>query len=85
MEVQSEDRDAWMIAARCKDLDPAMFFPRDGAGVKFAKKICAGCPVRTSCLKYAVDNGIVFGIWGGVSERGRRQLRHKPGSSDAVA
>ena len=39
--------------------------------------MCARCPVRTECLEYALGNQEKFGIWGGLSERERRQLRRQ--------
>jgi WhiB family transcriptional regulator, redox-sensing transcriptional regulator len=35
--------------------------------------------VRTECLADALDNGIEFGVWGGMTERERRALlRRRP-------
>jgi len=31
-----------------------------------AKKICNQCPVRKDCLKWALDNKQLWGIWGGL-------------------
>jgi WhiB family redox-sensing transcriptional regulator len=53
------------------------FFPERGESVKEAKAVCTGCPVRAECLEYALDNQEKFRIWGGLSERGRRQLRRQ--------
>ena len=33
-----------------------------------AKQICADCSVQPQCLKYARDNGELFGVWGGETE-----------------
>ncbi len=64
----------WMDQARCRDIHPEVFFPHDGAGVEVAQRICAICPVRAECLEHALVNGVEHGVWGGFSERGRRQL-----------
>ena len=64
----------WMRRGRCKDMDPAIFFPNDGVGVQVAQRICAECPVRGDCLEYALDNRVDHGVWGGASERERRRL-----------
>lgn len=64
-----------MQRAACKDMDPAMFFPARGMPTEDAKAICQRCPVQGDCLEYALVNGEVFGVWGGMSERQRRRIR----------
>ncbi|HTT91952.1 MAG TPA: WhiB family transcriptional regulator [Acidimicrobiales bacterium] len=68
---------SWMELARCRNVDPEVFFPRDGVGVQAAQRYCAECLVRESCLEYALENHIQHGVWGGVSERGRRRMAHR--------
>jgi WhiB family redox-sensing transcriptional regulator len=65
---------AWMAIGLCKDMDPDVFFPNSGSGVIVAQKICQRCPVAEPCLDYALEQRIEFGVWGGVSERGRRRI-----------
>lgn len=43
-----------------------------------ARAICAGCPVKTECLDFALDGGDHHGVFGGTSERERRSLRRVP-------
>jgi WhiB family redox-sensing transcriptional regulator len=64
----------WMIRGKCKDLDPAIFFPNDWVGVQVAQRICADCPVKGHCLEYALENRVDHGVWGGASERERRRI-----------
>ncbi len=64
----------WMTRGKCRDMDPAVFFPSDGVGVQAAQRICADCPERMPCLEYALQNHIDHGVWGGASERERRRL-----------
>ena len=64
----------WMACGRCRDMDPAIFFPSDGIGVQAAQRICSDCPVRTPCLEYALVNRVDHGVWGGTSERERRRI-----------
>ncbi|HUY64288.1 MAG TPA: WhiB family transcriptional regulator [Acidimicrobiales bacterium] len=63
-----------MERGRCRDMDPAVFFPNDGIGVQEARRICAECPVQAACLEYALDNRVDHGVWGGTSERERRRI-----------
>jgi WhiB family redox-sensing transcriptional regulator len=68
----------WTAQARCKQASPDELFVR-GAEQHKAKQICAGCPVRAECLAEALDNGIEWGVWGGLTERERRAvLRKRP-------
>jgi WhiB family redox-sensing transcriptional regulator len=64
----------WMDLGRCRDMDPAIFFPTDGLGVQAAQRICVECPLRKPCLEYALDNRVDHGVWGGTSERERRRI-----------
>jgi WhiB family transcriptional regulator, redox-sensing transcriptional regulator len=70
----------WRYAARCRHADPELFFPAGTAGPALrqealAKRICADCPVRMPCLRWALRHGVEFGIWGGIDERQRREMR----------
>lgn len=65
----------WMRHRRCRDVDPALFYPDGASGVQEAKRFCHGCSVEDLCLEYAMDTGEKFGVWGGTSERERRRLR----------
>ncbi|MPY80448.1 MAG: WhiB family transcriptional regulator [Actinophytocola sp.] len=69
----------WRHRAACRDEDPELFFPVTdiGPGAKQAdeaKSICARCPVRERCLRFALDNGLDYGIFGGTTEQERRDL-----------
>jgi WhiB family redox-sensing transcriptional regulator len=64
----------WMPRGRCRDMDPALFFPSDGVGVQVAQRICAECPEKVACLEYALANRVDHGVWGGTSERERRRV-----------
>lgn len=64
----------WMAQAKCREMDPAVFFPNDGIGVLIAQRICRDCPVREECLEYALADGVGHGVWGGASERQRRRI-----------
>lgn len=65
---------AWMHDAACRDYPVAWFFPDDGEGVRDAREVCGGCPVRRACLSYALRYRLNEGVWGGASERQRRRL-----------
>jgi WhiB family redox-sensing transcriptional regulator len=72
----------------CADdgVDPELFFPFPGEREKEAqaKAVCAGCPVRVACLRFAVREG-VEGVWGGTTDVERRGLRRSSRLAGEVA
>lgn len=67
----------WDEQALCAQTDPEVFFPEKGGGTREAKRICRRCPVRTECLRDALDRDERFGVWGGLTERERRKLKRR--------
>lgn len=64
--------------AACLIMDPDELFG-DNSAQQHAKGTCAGCPIQTACLAYALDERIEHGLWGGMTERERRALlRRRP-------
>lgn len=45
------------------------------ARVDLAKDICSLCPVKKTCLAWAVPQVHLYGVWGGTTEGERRELR----------
>lgn len=69
------ERPAWMDQAACRHIDADLFFPARGESLEAAIAVCTECPVRAHCLAYALTNGERYGVWGGTSEKQRRQIR----------
>lgn len=67
---------SWWKAAYCLGADVETFFPpsRDHAAVQRALAICAQCPVRLPCRRYALNHPERHGIWGGLTEETRETL-----------
>jgi WhiB family redox-sensing transcriptional regulator len=68
---------SWRHYAACQGKDPELFFPIGTSGpatrqLDEAKRICAGCPVQSLCLEWAVLARIDYGVWGGLREDERR-------------
>ena len=42
-----------------------------------AKQVCAGCPVKTACLEFAIATNQPYGIWGGANASERRSIRRR--------
>ena len=71
----------WTVDAACRDADPAIFFVDHGGSAAEARIICAGCPVRTQCLDYALAASERHGIWGGTTEKQRRTMSRQKGTA----
>lgn len=79
----------WMDEALCRTmgLDSNLFHPQVPIGARagrtdteqerWAKAVCAECPVREACLRYALDTRQAWGIWGGTTARARRTMRER--------
>lgn len=68
----------WPSQGACRGEDPDALFVQ-GAAQQQAKQVCLSCPVRSECLAHALDTRTEFGVWGGLTERERRQLlRERP-------
>lgn len=69
------DDDTWRDNAACLGLDVNLFMPERGEThtLREAQRVCAACQVRWPCLLAGIDEKI--GLWGGLSEKQRRQLR----------
>lgn len=65
----------WRARGACVDLDPELFFPDSSDPATQALAACAGCPVRTACLSWALTNGETHGVWGGMTETDRLRTR----------
>jgi WhiB family redox-sensing transcriptional regulator len=65
-------REIWREEARCRGMDPDIFFHGRRRSAARARRICAGCPVVGECLDYAISEKLWFGVWGGMTPRERR-------------
>lgn len=65
---------SWMADAACRGMDPELFFPVQGEDTRPAREVCFSCPMRARCLSYALDNREAYGVWGGLSVKGRETL-----------
>ena len=74
----------WLDRAACAGVDSAVFYPGAGGTARRARRICAACPVRLDCLRFALDveDGVDglrgrHGIWGGLTPKQRIKLSRK--------
>jgi WhiB family redox-sensing transcriptional regulator len=67
----------WRRRGKCRPYPKYLFYPdsvQDTGQIAFAKRICNGCPVRETCLDWAVRHH-EYGIWAGSDERERVLIR----------
>jgi WhiB family redox-sensing transcriptional regulator len=73
---------AWQANAACRGMDPDLFFHPDNERgnarrrrVRAAKRICDACVVIDACRAFAVRTRQPFGVWAGISEDERHDVR----------
>lgn len=85
------DKERWQARATCRPgsgIDPDAFFvsneeyklrqPRLTPDEEITMRYCAMCTVSGNCLRQAMENKSLVGIWGGTTTRMRQALR-RPG------
>jgi Transcription factor WhiB len=67
----------WQAMAECRSVADDTWFPDTGQTALRAAAVsrCGFCPVRRSCLAYALAEGEDYGIWGGTTHTQRDALR----------
>jgi WhiB family redox-sensing transcriptional regulator len=62
----------WQLNAECAKSKNShyinLFFSSNSKEKNFAKNLCFSCPVRSSCLQWALEHKQLWGVWGGNSE-----------------
>lgn len=70
----------WLEGARCIGEEPDLFFPVGTSldaqtQIDRAKAVCGECRVRDDCLEWALKTCQDAGVWGGLDEEQRREIR----------
>jgi WhiB family transcriptional regulator, redox-sensing transcriptional regulator len=73
----------WHGRGLCVGENPDVFFPSHGDPGTEARRICGICPVRDDCLEYSTEAD-EDGIWGGLDQGERRNLRRRQRRHTAV-
>lgn len=65
--------DSWKLRGICRtgNYDPDLWFPLKQTPAHVAAICYERCPVMERCLNYAWTNGILHGVWGGMSAEAR--------------
>lgn len=66
----------WRDYAKCRGLDPEIFFPpeEEEEAAEEAIEICNTCQVQEICLEWAIARREKEGVWGGSTVRERRRI-----------
>ena len=72
----------WHHRAACVGEDPELFFPEGNTSAALrqteeARAVCRRCEVAAACLKWAIESGQEYGVWGGMSEGERHALKSR--------
>lgn len=67
--------DGWFKYAVCLRTPERDFHSDDHWEQKRCIAVCATCPVKDRCLRYALVNDLFFGIWGGTNSNERKDMR----------
>jgi WhiB family redox-sensing transcriptional regulator len=67
----------WQKDAACREHPDVNFFPTRGEPTAPAKAVCAGCAVRVECLRCALGDETLSGMWGGTSYQQRAVARRR--------
>lgn len=69
--ITNGETEHWETQAKCKTPEvygKYDFFTTDTDEKNVIKNICFTCPVRGDCVKFALENNEIWGIWGGKDE-----------------
>ena len=66
-------RPSWHDEAPCREVGTDGFIVERGGS--YRRDLCADCAVRQECLEAALADPELVGLWGGTTERERRELR----------
>jgi Transcription factor WhiB len=67
----------WAKDAACREHPELSWFPGRGEPTDPARRVCAGCAVRLECLRYALADETLTGVWGGTSRQQRDRARKR--------
>jgi WhiB family redox-sensing transcriptional regulator len=84
MRLVDSMRPSFYFDGLCLDSGLENFFPGQGKShlAKKAVALCNTCPVQDVCFKYALENKVEYGIWGGASQEDRKKWLSSGTSED---
>jgi WhiB family redox-sensing transcriptional regulator len=64
---------SWQLEASCSEDQHDLFFSQAKGKMDRAIQICNSCSVKGECLKFAIDEKVEFGIFGGLTPQERKK------------
>lgn len=64
---------SWQLEASCSEDQHDLFFSQAKSKMDRAIQICGSCSVKGECLKFAIDEKVEFGIYGGKTPQERKK------------
>lgn len=58
--------------------DPDIWYSMAARKMDEAVQLCHTCPIRPACLRYALESGERYGVWGGLTEDQRQAITGPP-------
>jgi WhiB family transcriptional regulator, redox-sensing transcriptional regulator len=68
---------AWQEQALCRGQGTSLFIRGPKADYGRLRAVCGACPVRQECLDLALADDSLIGLWGGMSDAERREIRRR--------
>lgn len=74
--LKSPDDGKWRVFAECEKAGNVAFFANasNKQALKIALSFCDVCAVKRECLRFAIDNEILEGVWGGLTAKQRKTI-----------
>lgn len=70
-----QSKPEWMRKGMCATVHPSIMYPTAAGMERDALDVCATCPVIEDCYRYAFTNNEYHGVWGGMTEQDRIDVR----------
>jgi hypothetical protein len=67
-----------LSAGLCRGMGNTFFYPEQGENMTRVRVICDVCPAKQPCREWGILHEH-HGVWGGLTERGRRVERRRRG------
>jgi len=64
---------SWQLEASCSADQHDLLFSQAKGKMDRAIQICGSCSVKGECLKFAIDEKVEFGIFGGLTPQERKK------------